>query len=194
MCCIWHRELASPISDCCKIRVWNFGFKLLPRYYLCWKKYKKKFQKVSKLVSKNQSPTAVNFLQIYVLRVSSLYFDHMIILWYYQLLLINKQISYLKRSFSGFSLYFKYLLFSCSMPTLGHYCRKCHLPIVNHCFLSIYDLNVSGSPVTSLDPKRAQTSTFFLIGIHSMQGWKATTRHGVTRKRSTWRLKNIGNL
>ena len=25
----------------------------------------------------------------------------------------------------------------------------------------------------------------FLIGIHSMQGWTATTRHGVTRKRRT---------
>ena len=24
----------------------------------------------------------------------------------------------------------------------------------------------------------------FFIGIHSMQGWTATTRHGVTRKRS----------
>ena len=23
---------------------------------------------------------------------------------------------------------------------------------------------------------------FFLIGIHTMQGWTATTRHGVTRK------------
>ena len=23
---------------------------------------------------------------------------------------------------------------------------------------------------------------FFLIGVHSMQGWTATTRHGVTRK------------
>ena len=31
-------------------------------------------------------------------------------------------------------------------------------------------------------------STFFLIGIHSMQGWTATTRPGVTRKRSTKRL------
>ena len=29
---------------------------------------------------------------------------------------------------------------------------------------------------------------FFLIGIHSMQSWTATTRHGVTRKRSTKRL------
>ena len=26
---------------------------------------------------------------------------------------------------------------------------------------------------------------FFLIGIHSMKGWTATIRHGVTRKRST---------
>ena len=32
--------------------------------------------------------------------------------------------------------------------------------------------------------------TFFLIGIHSMQGWTATRRHAVTRKwkRSTKRL------
>ena len=35
---------------------------------------------------------------------------------------------------------------------------------------------------------------FFLIGIHSMQGWTATTRHGVKRKRSTKRLKHTGNL
>ena len=35
---------------------------------------------------------------------------------------------------------------------------------------------------------------FFLIGIHSMQGWTATTRHGVTRKRSTKRLKHTGSL
>ena len=35
---------------------------------------------------------------------------------------------------------------------------------------------------------------FFLIGIHSMQGWTATTRHRVTRKTSTKRLEHIGNL
>ena len=35
---------------------------------------------------------------------------------------------------------------------------------------------------------------FFLIGIHSMQGWAATTRHGVTRKRGKNRLKLTGNL
>ena len=31
---------------------------------------------------------------------------------------------------------------------------------------------------------------FFLIGSHSMQGWTATTRHGVTGKRSTKRLQH----
>ena len=35
---------------------------------------------------------------------------------------------------------------------------------------------------------------FFKIGIHSMQGWIATTRHGVKRKRSTKKLKHTGNL
>ena len=32
-----------------------------------------------------------------------------------------------------------------------------------------------------------QKVKFFLIGIHFMQGWTATTTHGVTRKRSTKR-------
>ena len=35
---------------------------------------------------------------------------------------------------------------------------------------------------------------FFLIGIHFMQGRTATTRHAVTRKRSTKILKPTGNL
>ena len=35
---------------------------------------------------------------------------------------------------------------------------------------------------------------FFLIGIHSMQGWAATTKHEVTRKRNTKRLRHTGNL
>ena len=34
---------------------------------------------------------------------------------------------------------------------------------------------------------------FFLIGIHTMQGWAATTRHKVTRKRSTKKLEHTGN-
>ena len=35
---------------------------------------------------------------------------------------------------------------------------------------------------------------YVFIGIHSMQGWTATTRQGVTRKRSTKRLKHKRNL
>ena len=37
-------------------------------------------------------------------------------------------------------------------------------------------------------------SFFFLIRVYSMQGWTATTRHGVARKRSTKRSKHTGNL
>ena len=35
---------------------------------------------------------------------------------------------------------------------------------------------------------------FFFIGIHSMQGWTGTTKHEVTRKRNTKRLKHKGHL
>ena len=35
---------------------------------------------------------------------------------------------------------------------------------------------------------------FFLIGIHSMQGLTASTRHGVTGKRNSKRLRHTGNL
>ena len=35
---------------------------------------------------------------------------------------------------------------------------------------------------------------FCLIAIHSMQGRTDTTRHGITRKRNTKRLKHTGNL
>ena len=35
---------------------------------------------------------------------------------------------------------------------------------------------------------------FFCIGIYSMQGWTATTRHGATRKRNTKRFRHTGNL
>ena len=34
----------------------------------------------------------------------------------------------------------------------------------------------------------------FFIGIHSIKGWTATKRHRVMRKRSTQRLKHIGDL
>ena len=39
--------------------------------------------------------------------------------------------------------------------------------------------------------------TFFFkkkIGIHSMQGCRATTRHGVKRKRNAKNLRDTGNL
>ena len=39
-----------------------------------------------------------------------------------------------------------------------------------------------------------QSLSFFFIEILSMQGWTATTRHGVIRKRSTKRLEHIANL
>ena len=39
-----------------------------------------------------------------------------------------------------------------------------------------------------------KSSFFKKIEIHSIQGLKAITRHGVTRKRSTKRLKYTGNL
>ena len=35
---------------------------------------------------------------------------------------------------------------------------------------------------------------FFLIRIHSMHSQTATTRHGVTRKRSTKGLQHTGNV
>ena len=35
---------------------------------------------------------------------------------------------------------------------------------------------------------------FFLIGIHSIQGWTATMRHGVTRKEAQKRLQDTENL
>ena len=41
---------------------------------------------------------------------------------------------------------------------------------------------------------RIVVKVFFSIGIRSMQGSTVTTRHGVTRKRSTKRLKHTGNM
>ena len=38
---------------------------------------------------------------------------------------------------------------------------------------------------SNLDDSGVSLAVFFLIGIHSMQGSTATTRHEVTRKRST---------
>ena len=40
-----------------------------------------------------------------------------------------------------------------------------------------------------LTSEKVNTVPFFLIGTHTMKGWTATTRYGVTKKRSTKRLK-----
>ena len=37
-------------------------------------------------------------------------------------------------------------------------------------------------------------SLFFKLGIHFMQGWRATTRHEVTRKRNAKKLSHTGNI
>ena len=42
--------------------------------------------------------------------------------------------------------------------------------------------------------KNINKLNFFLIWIHSIQSWAATTRHRVTRKRSTKRLQHTKNL
>ena len=42
--------------------------------------------------------------------------------------------------------------------------------------------------------KKTQFWDFFLIKIHSMQGWIASMRQGVARKRSTKRFNHTGNL
>ena len=55
----------------------------------------------------------------------------------------------------------------------------------DHCFTQWLHNHLGRCPVGVL--------TFLKIGIQSMQGWTATTRHVVTRKRSTKRLKQTGN-
>ena len=45
-----------------------------------------------------------------------------------------------------------------------------------------------------LTPPPQKSISFFKIAIHSMQGGTANIRHGVTRKRSTKRLKHTENL
>ena len=47
--------------------------------------------------------------------------------------------------------------------------------------------------LTSSPLPECSSRIFFLIGTHPMQGSTVTTRHGVTRKKSTKRLKHTGN-
>ena len=66
--------------------------------------------------------------------------------------------------------------------------------------LTIWNSKVVLKRVTTLSRslikthKNGTTFYIFLTGIHSMQCWTATTRNGVTRKRSTKRLNHTGNL
>ena len=49
-------------------------------------------------------------------------------------------------------------------------------------------------PLSYKELQEKQLKHFFKIGILPMQGWTATTRHEVTRKRNTKRLRHTGNL
>ena len=52
-------------------------------------------------------------------------------------------------------------------------------------------LTLKGLIIRKYNPEQNHlTAIFFLIAINSMQGWTATTRHGVTRKRNTKKLKH----
>ena len=42
--------------------------------------------------------------------------------------------------------------------------------------------------------KKRNQWLFFLIGIYPMQGWTATTKHGVKRKKAQKRLQDTENL
>ena len=73
--------------------------------------------------------------------------------------------------------------------------RSCGVPIVK------FEQKIPCSPGTLSEYLFCRTTTsncfpeyLFLIGIHSMQGWTATIRHRLTRKRSTKILKHTGNL
>ena len=64
--------------------------------------------------------------------------------------------------------------------------NKQPLPIV------LKKLRPPGNILLQTSPATLMSGGFhlFLIEIHSMRDWAATTRHGVTRKRSTKRLKH----
>ena len=77
----------------------------------------------------------------------------------------------------------------------------------NSWIFKFYSLNLSSNVeiIPSLNLQRSSSKDwtslpktdwliFFLIGIHSMQGWTATTRHGVTRKEAQKRLQDTENL
>ena len=60
----------------------------------------------------------------------------------------------------------------------------------HRCFYTYKTLNIARLLFKYFD---LTVETFFLIEINSMQGCRATTRHRVTRKRRTKRLKHTKN-
>ena len=73
----------------------------------------------------------------------------------------------------GFSFILLYLLLACFIDTVCFYQKN-----------SEYARDLI-SDLISVDSKTEKTflTIYFLIRLHSMQGWIATNRHGVTRKR-----------
>ena len=55
-------------------------------------------------------------------------------------------------------------------------------------------ISKTGLAPSQTDLVNKDSRYLFLIGIHSLHGLTATTRHGVARKRSTKRLKHTANL
>ena len=74
---------------------------------------------------------------------------------------------------------------ACTCWSLWIFCLACYRPAQSEC-LQNWALFMKNFI-------RACTFFFFLIGIHPMQGWAATTRHGVTRstKRITGYSKSV---
>ena len=54
---------------------------------------------------------------------------------------------------------------------------------------SFFLTNLSQGYFLLLEVFYTNQNFFFLIGIHSIQGWRATTRHGVKGKRSSTKIK-----
>ena len=68
---------------------------------------------------------------------------------------------------------------------------------LNHCYLRIFHpiaIMQLHNGLKRSSPSSKSLPEFFLIGNHSMQGWTATARHRVKRKRKAKRWKHTGNL
>ena len=87
-------------------------------------------------------------------------------------------------------------------PVVNASCGKVYQPLLffhpPSSWYSPLSLEICNPPLSTLPPldttHHPKIPDFFLIGIHSMQGWTATMRHGFTRKRCTKRLEHTGSL